>query len=241
MAPRTEARRIYREAWGTYRSYPASLLVPGFVLFGIFGLPAALLHEYHATGIVDLLLVLGIQLLGFITSMLYYGYCEKVAAQARQGDGVSIRKALSDTAHALLPLTAAAVSAEVLVALGLLLFIVPGVYLAARYALVAPAASFEHAWPRRALARSRDLVRSHYKLVFLTAVAMFAAEQLASTLADDLLGALAADHTIGRVVGDIAGDLLVGPFAGLVTAILYFRLRDEAAVAPAEAVQRARA
>ena len=230
MDGHVEPPSIYREAWGTYRRYPASLLVPGFVLFAIFGLPAALLHETKATGIADVLLLLGIQLLGFTSSMLYYGYCEKVAAQARGGEGVSIRKALSDTRRVLLQLTAAALTAEVLVALGLLLLVVPGVYLAARYALVAPASSFEHAWPRRALARSRDLVRSHYKLAFLTVVAMFAVEQLASTYADDLLGSLAADHTVGRVVGEIAGDLLVGPFAGLVAAILYFRLRGEPAV-----------
>ena len=230
MDGHVEPRSIYREAWDTYRKYPASLLVPGFVLFAVFGLPAALLHETKATGIADVLLLLGIQLLGFTSSMLYYGYCEKVAAQARGGEGVSIRKALSDTSRVLLQLTAAALTAEVLVALGLLLLIVPGVYLAARYAVVAPASAFEHGWPRRSLARSRDLVRSHYKLAFLTVVAMFALEQLASTFADDLLGSLAADHTVGRVVGDIAGDLLVGPFAGLMAAILYFRLRGEPAV-----------
>ena len=173
MDGHVEPRSIYREAWDTYRKYPASLLVPGFVLFAVFGLPAALLHETKATGIADVLLLLGIQLLGFTSSMLYYGYCEKVAAQARGGEGVSIRKALSDTSRVLLQLTAAALTAEVLVALGLLLLIVPGVYLAARYAVVAPASAFEHGWPRRSLARSRDLIRSHYKLAFLTVVAMF--------------------------------------------------------------------
>ena len=95
MDGQVEPRSIYREAWDTYRKYPASLLVPGFVLFAVFGLPAALLHETKATGIADVLLLLGIQLLGFTSSMLYYGYCEKVAAQARGGEGVSIRKALS--------------------------------------------------------------------------------------------------------------------------------------------------
>src|SRR5436190_1249379 len=113
MDGHVEPRSIYREAWDTYRKYPASLLVPG-----------------------------------------------------------------------------SALTAEVLVALGLLLLIVPGVYLAARYAVVAPASAFEHGWPRRSLARSRDLVRSHYKLAFLTVVAMFALEQIASTFADDLLGSL---------------------------------------------------
>ena len=40
-----------------------------------------------------------------------------------------------------------------------------------------------------------------------------------------MLGAhVLSDETIGRVLGDATGDLLVGPFAGLVTAIAYFQL-----------------
>jgi hypothetical protein len=56
---------------------------------------------------------------------------------------------------------------------------------------------------------------------------MLLVEQIASTVGDNLGAELFADDTIGRVIGDVAGDLLVGPFAGLVTAILYFRLSEQ--------------
>jgi hypothetical protein len=113
----------------------------------------------------------------------------------------------------------------------LLLLIVPGVLLAARWAVVAPTASFERVWPRRAMRRSRELTRGHFRLVLLTAIAILLAEQIASTVCDSLGGALFRDETIGRVIGDVAGDLLVGPFAGLVTAMLYYLLRDQQEVA----------
>src|SRR2546430_1702722 len=187
MTRREQVSSVYREAWSAYRSYPASLLLPGLVLFAIFGLPAAVLTQAESSqGAGEIVLVVAVQLLGFTSSALYYGYCEKIAAQAREGRGVSIRRALSNTGHVLLPLIAATVVAELLIAVGLLLLIVPGVYLALRFAVVAPTASFEHAWPRRAMRRSWELVRGHMGLALLTAVAMFALEQLASTYGDEL-------------------------------------------------------
>jgi hypothetical protein len=108
--------------------------------------------------------------------------------------------------------------------------IVPGVLLAARWGLVAPIASFEKVWPRRAMRRSAELVKGHYRLVLVTAVAMFALEQVASAAGEALGAEVGGDHLIGAVLGDAAGDLMVGPFAGLLIAIVYFRLsgRDEA-------------
>jgi hypothetical protein len=227
MRLRSEVGSVYRDAWRTYRAHPAALLLPGAVLFLLFGVPSALLHEVTSDeGIASVLLVLAVQTLGFTSSYLYYGYCEEVADQSRRGE-VSIARALEDTRHVLFKLIAVSVIVELLVGLGLLLLIVPGVLLAARWAVVAPAASFEQAWPRRAMRRSRELTRGHFRLVLLTAIAMLLVEQIASTVGDNLGAELFADDTIGRVIGDVAGDLLVGPFAGLVTAILYFRLSEQ--------------
>jgi hypothetical protein len=227
MRLRSEVGSVYRGAWRTYRAHPAALLLPGAVLFLLFGVPSALLHEVTSDeGIASVLLVLAVQTLGFTSSYLYYGYCEEVADQSRRGE-VSIARALEDTRHVLFKLIAVSVIVELLVGLGLLLLIVPGVLLAARWAVVAPAASFEQVWPRRAMRRSRELTRGHFRLVLLTAIAMLLVEQIASTVGDNLGAELFADDTIGRVIGDVAGDLLVGPFAGLVTAILYFRLREQ--------------
>jgi hypothetical protein len=227
MSVSTEVGGVYRDAWRIYRAHPAALLLPGAVLFLVFGVPSALLHEVNSNeGLAAVLLVLAVQTLGFTSSYLYYGYCEEVADQSRTGE-VSIRRALEDTRHVLLKLIAVSVIVELLVGLGLLLLIVPGVLLAARWAVVAPTASFERVWPRRAMRRSRELTRGHLRIVLLTAIAVLVLEQLASTIGDSLGAELFTDDTIGRVIGDVAGDLLVGPFAGLVTAVLYFRLREQ--------------
>jgi hypothetical protein len=220
---------VYREALRIYRLHPVAILVPGIVLFVIFGLPSALLNEVHTASGVDfpveqVALVLGVQSLGLTSSFLYYGYCEKVADQSRRQAEVSVRRALWDTWHVLPMLITASIVAELLVGIGLVLLIVPGVYLACRFAVVPPASSFEHAWPRRALRRSWALTRGHFWFVAATAVVMIVGEQAASDLGEVLGAHVLSDHTIGRVLGDIAGDLLVGPFAGLVTAIAYFRL-----------------
>ena len=222
---------MYRDAWRTYRAHPVALLGPGVVLFLVFGLPSALIHqEVHTTHVDEAVkqigLLLGLEGLGLTSSFLYYGYCEKVADQSRRHGDVSVRRALWDTWHVLPMLITASIAAELLIAIGFLLLILPGVYLLCRYAVVAPAASFEHAWPKRALRRSHELARGHLRFVAATAVTMLVVEQLAANLGDALGANAISDETLGRVLGDVAGDLLVGPFAGLVTAIAYFRLRD---------------
>src|SRR2546430_840020 len=154
MSVGTEVGSVYRDAWRIYRAHPAALLVPGGVLFLFFGVPSALLHEVHSSqGLAAVLLFLAVQTLGFSSSYLYYGYCEEVADQSRTGE-VSIGRALEDTRHVLLKLIAVSVIVEFLVAFGLLLLIVPGVLLAARWAVVAPTASFERVWPRHAMRRA---------------------------------------------------------------------------------------
>jgi len=138
-----------------------------------------------------------------------------------------VRRALAETRPVLFKLIAVSVIVEVLVAFGLLLLIVPGILLAARWALAAPIASFERAWPRRAMKRSRDLVRGHFWFVLSTAVAMFVAEQVVSTVLDVVGENIASRPTIGGAVGDAVGDLLVAPWAGMVIAIVYFRLSGQ--------------
>ena len=42
---------VYREAWRTYRAHPVALLLPGIVLFIVFGLPSAILNEVNTTDV----------------------------------------------------------------------------------------------------------------------------------------------------------------------------------------------
>src|SRR2546430_5549824 len=185
----TRVGRVYREAWRAYRAHPTALLVPGAVLFLLFGVPSALLSETTSDdGVVAVLLASGTQTLGFVSSFVYYGYCEEVADQAREG-AVSVRRALEDTRGVVLKLITVTVLAEALVGLALLIPVAPLLLLAlssatvvtilvgalcllliaipilliVRWALVAPIASFERVWPIRAMRRSRELTRGHFR------------------------------------------------------------------------------
>jgi hypothetical protein len=221
----TRVASAYREAWSVCRAHPTALLIPGAILFLLFGLPSVLAGEVTTDqGAGALVTAFTGQILGFTSSFLYYGYCEELADQVRRTDEVSVRHALDDTRRVLLKLIAVSVVVEILVVIGLLLLIIPGLLLATLFGLVAPIASFERLWPRRAMKRSIELVQGHARLVALTAVAMFALEQVASSLGEALGADVAGDHLLGAVLGDALGDLLVGPFAGVLIAIVYFRL-----------------
>src|SRR3979411_1739146 len=134
--PDLKVGSVYREAGRTYRAHPVALLVPGAILFLAFGVPSALFGEATTDqGVGPVLAALIAQSLGALSSFLYYGYCEEVADQARSGE-VSVRAALADTRPVLLKLIAVSIIVELLVGLGLVLLIVPGIILAVRWALV---------------------------------------------------------------------------------------------------------
>ena len=81
--------------------------------------------------------------------------------------------------------------------------------------------------------RSRDLVRGHFWLIMATAVAMFVAEQVASTALDAAGEHIGSHPTIGGAIGDALGDLLVAPWAGMVISIVYFGLSGRGEPMPA--------
>lgn len=122
-----------------------------------------------------------------------------------------------------LPVVAAAqIIAGICIGIGLVLFIIPGLILALRFAVVAQVAAVEHTdWPT-ALRRSGRLTARNYLrvLVLLVVVA------LVNLLLIDGVGHLVgAGASAGQVVVGIAVGVVVRSFQALVTAILYFDLR----------------
>lgn len=227
MTRRGAVRSVYRESWLIYRAHPIALLGPGVVLFVLFAVPAALLSEVHErTTVAHDLVLLAVEAFSFMSAFLYYGYCEKIVGQARSQATVSVWRGLRDSAHVLIPLAAASLVAEALIVVGVLALVVPGIYLLDRLVVAAPAASFEHLWPWRAIQRSWRLTRGHFWLVAATAGVLLAAELLVGSGGEAIGSHLTSDETAGRIVGETGGDLLVGPFAGVLTAALYFRFKD---------------
>lgn len=217
---------MYLDAWEVLRSHPVALLAPGVVLFVAFGIPAAVLQELDSADVGHVLLVAAAQIFGFTSSYLYYGYCEEITEQSRRGGGVSIRRGLADTWSVLPALILGSVIASTLTVIGFLLLIGPGVWLTLRWAVVVPAISFERAGPLRCLGRSNQLVRGRARFVLATAAAAILVEHLLTDAVEHFAVAYSSNDTLARIVGVAAGELFAGPFAGVVIAIVYFRLRE---------------
>jgi hypothetical protein len=202
-----------------------ALVAPGAVLFVAFGVPAAILDEVNTdTGVGQVVLASTAQLLGLTAAFLYYGYCEEIVRQSNAGIEVSVAEALVATAHVLPRLIAGSIVTSVAIAAGLLLLIVPGVWLLMRWALVTQVISFERATVGRSIRRSTGLTRGHGRLVLSTVVLAIVLSGAGAGAAQELGRALAANDTLGRIVAAGAGQMLAGPFTGVVVATVYFRL-----------------
>lgn len=125
-----------------------------------------------------------------------------------------------------LPVVAAAdIIAGIGIAIGAVFFIIPGVILALRWAVVAQAAAVERTdWPT-ALRRSGQLARFNYWRIFGILLIVGILNQLAA----DVTGS--ADH-VGTTVGGGVLAIIVHSFGTLLISLLYFdlRARETAAV-----------
>lgn len=224
-----EVLGTYREAFRVYGRHPVALLGPGLVLFAVFGVPAAFVEvefeELEGVAVAEVVGLVLLALTAFLASYLYYGYCEEIFEQARHGP-VSTRRALTATIPVVPALAAASLLVGLGVVVGLVLAILPGLWLFTRWAVAAPVVSYERAGPLRALGRSHALARGRVRFVLLTAVAAVVAEVLLSSAADLLGEELSTNPVVQELVVELVVDVLLSPLAGLVVAAAYFRLRD---------------
>jgi hypothetical protein len=118
-----------------------------------------------------------------------------------------------------LPVVAAAeIVAGLGIALGALFFVIPGVLLAIRWAVVAQVAAVEHTnWPT-ALRRSGQLARRNYWRIF----GILLIVGILNEIPADITGS--GNHLAATIIG-IALAILVHSFGTLLTNLLYFDLR----------------
>lgn len=121
----------------------------------------------------------------------------------------------------------------ILVVIGLVLLIVPGVYLIVVWSVAIPALMFEHAGGFKALTRSFELVRGRWWATFavmvVTIVALFIVLLVVGLVFNGVESALGVDSTgiwLGlNGIKTVVAALISYPFIGSVIAVLYIDLR----------------
>ena len=171
-------------------------------------------------------------LLSFLGAMIATGACFKAVADGYVGTRAEWRPALRYAARRLHSILWVTFLGGLLAILGLVLLIVPGVYLYICFAVAVPVLLTEGAKGRRALGRSRQLVRGRWWPTFCVVVlgailvgivqgALVGLAGIASfTEGSDTLASFVAT-TAATVVGSVVATPLTAAFI----TVLYFDLR----------------
>jgi hypothetical protein len=172
------------------------------------------------------LLLIAFALVGPLVSALYVHALAALREQQRPSIASVGMRAIK-----VLPVVAAAqIIAGITIGIGFLLFIIPGVWLAIRFAVVAQVAALEETdWPG-ALQRSGALTRHNYLRIFALLLCVSAFTVVLTRIGVRIVG---NNGTAAAVVLGVVVATLTQSFQALCTAVLYFdlRARTPAAVA----------
>jgi hypothetical protein len=188
---------------------------------------------FHGSDIATVILAgLAIALLGFVAGQLASAASFRAVSEAYLGEEADWRRSLRFALSRLRSLLWLAFLHAIVLAVGFVLCVVPGIYLYGALAVATPALLFEDARGTKALRRSRELVRTRW---WSTAGALLAASILTAivqgAVSGVLVGAVVGSHgnqLVADILGVIAGtasSMVTTPFLAAVIVVLYFDLR----------------
>lgn len=217
MNAKVSVGETLRETFAIYRDRAGVLLPIAFWLFLVAGIVEALTKEALA------LFWLG-TVVSLTVGILYQGMVVGLVRDVREGRRDS---SVGDLVRSVMPVFWPLLGASFLTALGigggLLLLVVPGIYLLTVWAVVAPAIVVERRGVTEALGRSRHLVRGNGWPV-LGAVMVGFLIAVVATLGLTALGTAIVEGEIVEVVFTVLAQTAAAPVAALVASVLYFRL-----------------
>ncbi|MGH3081228.1 MAG: glycerophosphoryl diester phosphodiesterase membrane domain-containing protein [Gaiellaceae bacterium] len=221
---------VLGEAWAMYKAHwrhllPIALVV--YVAVGLVSLLLALLLDRWAAGLLAALVSL-------IATFWLQGALVKAIDDVRDGrPDLSLGETFARVRPQLVAIIVAGVLAAIGVILGLILLIIPGLYLLTRWILIIPVIVLEGRTAGESFGRSWDLVRGFawnvFGVIVLTILILIgfriALEIILFPLSDE----------IQSLLTELIAGTLATPFAALAWTLLYFRLREakEPAQAPA--------
>lgn len=214
------------ETFSIYAAQAVPLLFTAFAVFFVVGLVQALLAD---AGIFGQLLGTAVNLAG---SALYTGFVVKLVQDVRDGKrDFSTGELMSSVGPAIVPLIVNGFLRGLAIAVGLLLLIVPGLFLLTIWAVCSPAIVVERVGVMEAFGRSHDLVRGQGWAVFGTILVAF----LISFAITAIAVAIGASLSTGALIAiTIFVATIVAPISALVASVLFFDLGGGSTADPAD-------
>lgn len=218
---------IVGRIWTIYREQFSTLVGTATILYAL---------QFVAFVVVPSAVGIALVLLFWALSILYQGMVVKLVQDVRDGQrDHSVRDLVASVSPVFWPLLGVSLLFGLGVALGFVLFIIPGLILITIWSVVAPVTVLERPGVFAAFGRSRQLVRGNGWAVFGVIVLVFIAVFVVSIAAGVAASSLGA---VGRALVQWAVNAALAPVAALSASVLYFALRrqHEPVVAPVSAV-----
>jgi len=213
-----------------YKAHARHLLLLAFVIYLGAAVVAALLGLAGNVG----------AFLSWIASMFAAFLLQASLVKAVQDEREGRREmTIADTVNAampfLVPVAIVSIVAGIAIAIGLILLLVPGLWLMTIWAVIIPVIIIERSGAFESFGRSQDLVRGRGWHVFFTLVLVYIIQLIAGLLLDVIFSALPASLRDGLSTA-IAGTL-VAPFLAIVVTLIYYRLVGDGAAPEASTTE----
>jgi hypothetical protein len=221
---------VIGEAWELYKTHWRHLLPFALVVYLILGLVTLLLVAAFGWFGAVLGWVVGIVGLFWLQGALVEAVADVRDGRADMSMGETFRHAQEHIG----PLAVAGILAGLAIGVGLLLFIVPGLYLLTIWSVLIPVIVLEGRGVMEAFGRSRELVRGNgwnvFGVIVLSILILIGAAIVLSLLLFWLEG------WFGAFVRSVISNTITAPFVALALTLLYYRLLElKEAPAPAPA------
>ena len=217
---------VLDEAWRMYKAHARHLLAIAFVIYLVAAVIAALLAL--AGGTIGALLG---ALVEIVAAFLLQATLIKAVQDVRDGRvDMSIGETVSAATPYIGSVALASILAGIAITIGLILVIVPGLYLITIWAVIVPVIVIEGSGVLASFGRSYQLVRGRGWHVFGTLVLVFVILLVVQLVLGLVFSAL--PHVLRSGLSSVISGTLVAPFLALVVTLVYYRLAGEEQVPP---------
>lgn len=215
---------LYFRHFGVFVAIAAAVVIPVEVIVSGIGLEQITSGYDDDVSVEETAIPFAVQYL--VTAPLIIGMTIHALLRAAGGEAPSSRASIAAGLDVFAPIFGAVILAAAGIALGLFVFILPGVYLAIRWYFVAQAVVIDGRRGPDALRRSGELVSGQWwRVLGVVAVVNLVVIIPAAVVGLPLsLAAEEADRAVLGLAGSILAQLVTVPFIAIVGTLLFFDL-----------------
>jgi hypothetical protein len=221
MNEKLDVARVFERIFEIYRSQ-FTLLIPAALLVFV---PVAVLSGLIYAGDVGLIGALIVAAISTIATYWFQGMVVEAARDIIDGRrDHTVGTLFSSVAPVIGALIVAGILAGIAIGIGLLLLIVPGLFLLTIWAVLAPVIVMERTGAMAAFGRSRELVRGTGWQVFGVILVLFLLQFIVTAVIQALANSV-SDSFAGYAAADLIVRLLVAPLSAIAASVIYFELK----------------